>query len=66
MTEETNPANADPIINIALKVSEVNVVLAGVQELPFKIADSLLKSIIAQAQVQLGQQPAEATVTETA
>ena len=65
MTEETATAeNADPIINIALKVSEVNVMLAGVQELAFKVADPLLKNIIFQAQTQLGQQPAEVVVDE--
>lgn len=56
MTEEnTQVENADPVINLALKVTEVNVVLAGLQELMFKVADPLLKNIIAQAQSQLGQ-----------
>lgn len=56
MTEENTPIeNADPIINVTLKVSEANVILAGLQELPFKVADPLLKNIIAQAQAQLGQ-----------
>lgn len=61
MTEENTPIentpveNTDPAISLTLKVSEVNVVLAGLQELPFKVADPLLKAIIAQAQLQLGQ-----------
>jgi hypothetical protein len=58
VTEETTQENADPVVSISLKVSEVNVVLAGLQELPFKVADPLLKGIIAQAQMQLGQQSA--------
>ena len=58
MTEQT-PAveNLDPVLNIALKVTEINIVLAGLQELQFKIVDPILKSIISQAQIQLGQQP---------
>lgn len=57
MTEENNTPteNTDPVLNLALKVSEINVVLAGLQELPFKVADPLLKNVLAQAQTQLGQ-----------
>lgn len=56
MTEETaNTENNDPVLSVAMRVSEINTVLAGLQELPFKVADPLLKSIIAQAQAQLGQ-----------
>lgn len=59
MTEETNQENVDPVLSVSLKISEINVVLAGLQELPFKVADPLLKNIIAQAQMQLAPQPAE-------
>lgn len=56
MTEETaNTENNDPVLSIVMRVSEINTVLAGLQELPFKVVDPLLKSIIAQAQAQLGQ-----------
>lgn len=58
MTEETNQENVDPVLSVSLKISEINVVLAGLQELPFKVADPLLKNIIAQAQMQLAPQPA--------
>lgn len=58
MTEETTQENADPVLSLSLKVSEVNVVLAGLQELPFKVADPLLKGIIAQAQTQLAPKAA--------
>jgi hypothetical protein len=58
MTEENTPVeNTDPAINLTLKVSEVNVILAGLQELPFKVADPLLKGIIAQANSQLVPAP---------
>ena len=57
MTEEMT--QEDPVLSIALKISEINVVLAGLQELPFKVADPLLKGIIAQAQMQIAPQPAE-------
>ena len=56
MTEETTqPENIDPILSITLNVAEVNIVLAGLQELQFKTADPLMKNIILQAQTQLGQ-----------
>jgi hypothetical protein len=54
VTEQTE--NNDPTIALELLVTEVNVVLAGLQELPFKVADPLLKNIIAQAQAQLSPQ----------
>jgi hypothetical protein len=53
MTEETT--QEDPVLTLSLKVTEVNTILAGLQELPFKVADPLLKNIIVQAQTQLGQ-----------
>lgn len=67
MTEETNPAEgSDPTLSVSLKVSEINMLLAGLQELPFKVADPLLKNIILQAQTQLGQVPSNPVVTEEA
>jgi hypothetical protein len=55
MTEETT--QEDPVLTLSLKISEINVVLAGLQELTFKLADPLLKNIIAQAQAQVVPQP---------
>lgn len=49
----------NPILNISLSVTAVNTVLAGLQELPFKVADPIMKDIISQAQTQLGQTPTE-------
>lgn len=63
MTEQTND---DPVLSIAMKVSEINTVLAGLQELPYKVADPLLKSVITQAQVQLGQVPMAEVTPEVA
>jgi hypothetical protein len=57
MTEETNQENTDLVLSLSLRISEINVVLAGLQELPFKVADPLLKNIIAQAQAQVVPQP---------
>ena len=55
MTEETQEVQEEnKVITLSLKVNEVNIVLAGLQELPFKIADPLLKNIVAQGQEQLG------------
>ena len=47
----------NPMINISISVNAVNTVLAGLQELPFKVADPIMKDIINQAQAQLGQTP---------
>jgi hypothetical protein len=57
MTDETNQENTDLVLSLSLRISEINVVLAGLQELPFKVADPLLKNIIAQAQAQVVPQP---------
>lgn len=56
MTEETPQVDTNPELTITLRVNDVNVVLAGLQELPFKVADPLIKGIIEQAQTQLAQQ----------
>lgn len=53
----------DPTLNISLTVTAVNTILAGLQELPFKVADPIMKDVIQQAQSQLAQQQ-EATSTE--
>ena len=45
-------------INLTLKVTEVNAVLAALDELPHKLSRRLIDNVIQQAQAQLGQQPA--------
>jgi len=42
-------------VSVSLTVNDLNVVLQSLQELPHRIADPLLKKLIAQAQQQLGQ-----------
>jgi hypothetical protein len=66
VTEETNVEanNNDPVVNLELRVTEVNTILQGLQELPFKFADPLLKNIIAQAQAQLSAAAPEADTAE--
>lgn len=56
MTEETPQVEPNPELTITLRVNEINTILAGLQELPFKAADPLIKTIIAQAQNQLTQE----------
>lgn len=46
---------AQPTVNIALNINELNVILASLQELPHKVADPLLRNIMGQAQSQLQQ-----------
>ena len=53
--------NEDPVLTIKLPVSTVNVILAGLQELPFKMADPVMKNLIQQAETQLSAQAAPAT-----
>lgn len=47
--------NTDPTINISLQVSQANTILAALQELPFKVADPLIKLLVSQANAQLGE-----------
>ncbi len=56
MTEETPQVDTNPELALTLRVNDVNIVLAGLQELPFKVADPLIKNIMTQAQTQLAQQ----------
>lgn len=44
-----------PTVNITMNVNELNVVLAAVQELPHRVADPILRSVMQQAQEQLKQ-----------
>jgi hypothetical protein len=42
-------------VTLTLDINTLNVVMAGLQDLPFKVADSVIRDIIAQAQPQLKQ-----------
>jgi len=41
---------------VSLTVTELNIVLQSLQELPHRVVDPLLKKLVTQAQQQLGQQ----------
>lgn len=64
MTEETPQVDPNPEVTITLRVNEINIILAGLQELPFKVAEPLIKSIIAQAQNNLAQEAVAEAATE--
>lgn len=54
-TEQTAPQQQDqnPTLTLKLSLKDINLVIAGVQEIPFKVADPLIKNIVAQAQEQI-------------
>jgi hypothetical protein len=64
MTEETPQVAPNPEVTITLRVNEINIILAGLQELPFKVAEPLIKNIIAQAQNNLAQEAVAEAATE--
>jgi hypothetical protein len=64
MTEETPQVEPNPEVKITLRVNEINIILAGLQELPFKVAEPLIKNIIAQAQNNLAQEAVAEAATE--
>lgn len=66
MTEETPQVDTNPELTLTLSVNDINIVLAGLQELPFKVADPLIKNIMAQAQAQLVQQATATASVEVA
>jgi hypothetical protein len=51
------PQQPEPEITLTLKVSDVNVVLASLDEMPHKMSRRIIDNIIQQAQSQI-QQPA--------
>ena len=57
MTIETSEAapqqTQNPSLTLTLTLQEVNVVIAALQEVPFKVADPVLKVLVPQAQEQL-------------
>jgi len=52
---ESVSAQQAPTVTLTLNVNELNVIVGGLQELPHRIVDPLLRNIIAQAQAQLQQ-----------
>lgn len=52
---ENQQQPAVPTATFTLNVNELNVILAGLQELPHRVVDALIKNLMTQAQSQLGQ-----------
>jgi hypothetical protein len=52
---ENQQAPQTPTVNITVDVNELNVIMGGLQELPHRVSDTILKKLFAQAQAQLGQ-----------
>jgi hypothetical protein len=50
-----NQAQQAPTVTLTLNVNELNVVIGGLQELPHRVVDGILRNIMGQAQAQLGQ-----------
>lgn len=42
-------------VNVQLNVNELNVILGGLQELPHRVSDPILRKLMQEAQTQLGQ-----------
>jgi hypothetical protein len=44
-----------PEVTLNVNVNELNVIMGGLQELPHRVVDGLLRKLMEQAQAQLGQ-----------
>jgi hypothetical protein len=57
MNPELDPKlqQEQPTVNVVLTVNELNIVFAGLQELPHKVSDFVLRKIGSQVQPQLQQ-----------
>ena len=52
---ENQQAQQAPTVTLTVDVNELNVIMGGLQELPHRVVDPILKKIFQQAQAQLGQ-----------
>ena len=57
MLAENQQAQAQqvPDVTLTVNVNELNVIMGGLQELPHRVVDPVLKKLFQQAQTQLGQ-----------
>ena len=55
-TNKDSTTQPNPTITLTLNLQKVNVILAALQEMPFKVADPILKDILPQAEQQLKAQ----------
>jgi hypothetical protein len=44
-----------PDVTLNVNLNELNVIMGGLQELPHRVVDALLRKLMEQAQAQLGQ-----------
>ena len=44
-----------PTLTITVDINELNIIMGGLQELPHRVVDPILKKLFQQAQAQLGQ-----------
>ena len=44
-----------PTVTLTVDVNELNIIMGGLQELPHRVVDPVLKKLFQQAQAQLGQ-----------
>jgi hypothetical protein len=52
---ENQQAPQAPTVTLTVDVNELNIIMGGLQELPHRIVDPILKKLFQQAQAQLGQ-----------
>jgi len=52
---QAQPAAA-PTVSLTMDINELNVIVAGLQELPHRVVDAIIKKLIQQAQEQLQAQ----------
>lgn len=52
---ENQPAQQAPTVTLTVDVNELNIIMGGLQELPHRVVDPVLKKLFQQAQAQLGQ-----------
>lgn len=56
LVENQQPqAQSVPELTLNVNVNELNIIMAGLQELPHRMVDPILKKLFQQAQAQLGQ-----------
>lgn len=51
---ENQQAPQAPTVTLIVDVNELNVIMGGLQELPHRVVDPILKKLFQQAQAQLG------------
>jgi hypothetical protein len=49
----------ETVISLELNISETNLILGALRELPHRVSDDLIKKVIAQAQKTVPQPPQE-------